>query len=220
MRIRRAAPLALLIAAAVAATPALAGGKLAPAKPLSWTDAAGDANGLNDQGGLLPAGPNDTAGPVQRSSADVLGVTFARLDDGKQVQGLTVTMKLGGAPDQGQLYRVTGAAANCTVFWFQYAWTAGGSGTPTLRHNCVDSTSPTAAVSNTVSVPIDAKVVGNAIVWTLRVKELPQGVKIGTVITPERGEVRAILGAAGTSLITAPVIDQTAPQTAAYKIGQ
>jgi hypothetical protein len=220
MRIRRALPLSLFVVAAVAASPALAGGKLAPAQPLAWTDMAGDANMFNDQGGIAPAAPPETAGPAQYDAADVLGVTFARIDDGKKVLGLTVTMKLTGAPSQGLLYRVTGAAGACSTFWFQYNWTAGGTGAPTLRHNCSPSGSATAAVSDTVSVPIDGKAVGNAIVWTLLVKDLPAGVKIGSVISPDLGEVRGIIGAGPESLITAPVIDQTATQTAAYKIGQ
>ncbi|MCW2571019.1 MAG: hypothetical protein JWO88_1077 [Frankiales bacterium] len=218
MRIRRAVPLVLVVAA-LAATPSFAGGKLKPAVPLAWSDVAGDANGLNDQGGLAPAGPNDTAGPAQMDSADIVGVSFARLDDGKKVLGLTVTMKLSGAPAQGALYRVTGAAGNCTTFWFQYAWTAGGSGTPTLRHNCVTNPDPT-SVAGLVSMPIDGKVVGNSIVWTLLVKQLPPGVKLGSVISPALGEVRGIVGAGPVSAVTAPVIDQTPTQTAAYKIGQ
>jgi hypothetical protein len=220
MRIRRAVPLSLLVVAAVAATPALAGGKLAPAKPLAWTDTAGDANGLNDQGGISPAGPDETATPSDYSGADVTGVKLARVDDGKKVLGLTVTMTLTGAPSQATLYRVTGAAGACSIFWFQYSWTAGGDGKPTLRHNCAPSGSPAGAVSDTVSVPVDGKVVGNSIVWTLLLKDLPAGVKLGSVISPALGETRFIVGAAGTSGVTAPVIDQTATQTAAYKIGQ
>ena len=220
MRIRRALPLTLLVLSAVAATPALAGGKLAPAVPLSWNDMAGDANMFNDQGGIVPVAPPESAGPAQWDAADILGVTFARLDDGKKVLGLTVTMKLTGAPSQGQLYRVTGGAGACSIFWFQYSWTAGGDAAPTLRHNCAPSGSPTGAVSDTVSIPVDGKVVGNSIVWTLLLKDLPAGVKLGSVISPDLGEVRAIIGAAGTSGVTAPVIDQTPTQTSAYKIGQ
>jgi hypothetical protein len=219
MRIRRAVPLTFLVVAAVAATPALAGGKLAPSAPLAWTDMAGDANMLNDQGGISPASPGDTAGPAQYDAADILGVTFARLDDGKKVLGFTVTMKLTGAPSQGLLYRVTGAAGACSTFWFQYNWAAGGTGAPSLRHNCVANPDPT-AVTGTVTQPIDGKVVGNSIVWTLLVKDFPPGVKLGSPIAPALGEVRAIIGAGPESLITAPVIDQTATQTAAYKIGQ
>jgi hypothetical protein len=220
MRIRRAVPLTVLLVAAVAATPALAGGKLAAAKPLARTDIASDANGLNDQGGISPAGPGETATPSDYSGGDVVGVQFARLDDGKKVLGFTVTMKLSGAPSQGSLYRVTGAAGACSTFWFQYSWTAGGDPTSTLRHNCAPSGSPTATVSDTVSVPVDGKVVGNAVVWTVLVKDLPAGVKIGSVLSPELGETRFIVGAAGVSGVTAPVIDQTPAQTAAYKIGQ
>ena len=218
MRLRRALPLALVVAALVA-TPSLAGPKLKPAVPLAWTDMAGDANAFNDQGGISPAGPGDTAGPAQWDSGDVLGVTFARLDDGKKVLGFTVTIKLTGAPSQGALYRVTGAAGNCSTFWFQYNWAAGGAGAPTLRHNCVTNPDPT-AVTGTVSQAIDGKVVGNSIVWTLLVKDFPPGVKVGSVISPSLGEVRGIIGAGPESVITAPVIDQTATQSAAYKIGQ
>ena len=219
MRIRRAVPLTLLVVTAVVATPALAGAKLAPSKPLAWTDTAGDANAVNDQGLPVPV-PGDNAGPAQWDAADITGVTFARLDDGKKVLGLTVTMKLSGAPSQGQLYRVTGAAGACSIFWFQYSWTAGGAGAPTLRHNCAPSGSPTGAVSDTVSIPVDGKAVGSSIVWTLLLKDLPAGVKLGSVIAPTLGEVRVIVGAAGTSGVTAPVIDQTPTQTSAYKIGQ
>ena len=219
MRIRRALPLTFLVVAAVAATPPLAGGKLAPAKPLAWTDMAGDANGFNDQGGAAPASPGDTAGPAQYDPADIVGVSFARLDDGKKVLGLTVTMKLTGAPSQGLLYRVTGAAGNCSTFWFQYSWPTGGPGVATLRHNCVANPDPT-SVGGTTNQAIDGKVVGNSIVWTLLVKDLPPGVKIGSPISPALGETRAILGGPGTPGATVPVIDQTATQTAAYKIGQ
>lgn len=219
MRIRRAVPLTLLVVSALAATPALAGSKLAAAKPLTWTDIAGDANALNDQGGAAPASPGDTAGPAQYDPADVLGVTFSRLDDGKKVLGLTVTMKLTGTPSQGLLYRVTGAAGACTTFWFQYNWPAGGDGVATLRHNCVANPDPT-SVGGTTNQPIDGKVVGSSIVWTLLVKDLPPGVKIGSVISPGLGETRSIIGGPGTPGATAPVIDQTATQTATYKIGQ
>ncbi|MCU1591692.1 MAG: hypothetical protein JWP11_2948 [Frankiales bacterium] len=219
MRIRRTVPLALIVAA-LAASPSMAGAKLAPPKPLAWTDMAGDANALNDQGGLAPAGPGDTAGPAQDAAADILGVTFARLDDGKTLLGLTVTMKLSGAPSQGHLYRVTGAAGACSTFWFQFNWTAGGNGSSTLRHNCVANADPT-SVGGTTNQTIDGKVVGNSIVWTLLVKELPPGVKVGSPIAPALGETRAIIGVAGApQSLTAPVIDQTATQSAAYKIGQ
>jgi hypothetical protein len=146
-------------------------------------------------------------------------VTFARLDDGKKVTGLTVTMKLSGTPSQGFLYRVTGAAGNCTTFWFQYSWAAGGAAAPTLRHNCVANPDPT-SVGGTVNQAIDGKVVGNSIVWTLLLKDLPPGVKLGSVISPNLAEVRHILGGPGTPGATAPVVDQTAVQSSAYKIGQ
>ncbi|MCU1622473.1 MAG: hypothetical protein JWL79_1318 [Frankiales bacterium] len=89
-----------------------------------------------------------------------------------------------------------------------------------LRHNCTPSNSPTAVVSNTVSVPIDTVVKGSTITWTLKVSDFPSGVKIGSVLSPALGETRTIVGAATTAAATAPVIDETATQATTYKIGQ
>lgn len=221
MRLRGTLTTALALAA-LTATPSLAAvttkAGLPAAKPVSWTDVAGDANGLNDESGLSPAGPSNMATPGSIASDDLLAVTFARLDNSKTVSGLTVTMKLSAPPAAGALYRITGSAAGCSTFWFQYYWGLGASPVATLRHNCGVAASTTSATT-TVSVPIDAKVVGSSIVWTLKLTDLPAGIKLGSVLSPTLAEVRAILGAAGTGL-TLPTIDQTDVQTATYKIGQ
>ena len=222
MRLRGTLTTALTLAA-LAATPTLAGAStaaLAPGKPLTWADIASDANGLNSQGGLLP-GVEDTATPASVKSDDIIGVTFARTDDGKAVTGLKVTMALTGAPAAGALYRVTGAATGCTTFWFQYTWTVGGAPVATLRNNCAIAATTTNSVSGgTVSTTIPAAVVGNTIVWTVPLDQLPAGIALGSVLTPAVGEVRAIVGAAGVSVLTAPVIDQTPAAPGTYTIGQ
>lgn len=81
---------------------------LPKARSLSWTDPGGDANGINDQGGVSPANPS-TATPVQAAGADIVGVSFNRVDDGKKVKGLQVVMTLASAPMPNVLYRVTGS---------------------------------------------------------------------------------------------------------------
>lgn len=222
MRLRGTVTTALTLAA-LAATPSLAQAApaLASARPLTWTDAAGDANGLNSQGGLLPAGPDNTATPVSIASDDITSVTFARTDDSKAVTGLKVTMTLTAAPAAGALYRVTGAADGCSTFWFQYTWTVGGAPLATLRNNCgVTATTTNSVSGGTVSTPITAAVVGTSIVWTVPLAQLPAGIIVGSALKPALGEVRAVVGAAGTSLLTAPVIDQTPVQSSTYAIGQ
>ena len=231
MRLRSTFTTALALAA-LTATPSLAAGKVPPkvppkpkvslpvALPLVWTDPAGDANGLNNQGGLVPAGPNSTVTPGSRSADDLLSVTMARLDDGKAVTGLVVTMKLSGAPAAGALYRVTGAAAGCTTFWFQYSWTVGGTAVASLRHNCGVAAAATPATAATATILIDGKVVDNSIVWTVPLALLPTGITLGTVLSPALGEVRFLSGAAGQAALSAPIVDQTEVQTATYKIGQ
>ena len=222
MRLRGTLTTALALAA-LTATPSLAAvttkAGLPAAKPVSWTDVAGDANGLNDEGGLLPAGADNTATPGSIAADDLLGVTFARLDNGKAVTGLQVTMTLKAAPASGALYRVMGSAAGCSTFFFQYSWAVGGAPVATLRHNCGVAASTT-SVNPTVSVPVEAKAVGSSIVWSLKLTDLPSGIKLGSVLSPTRGETRTIVGASSQSLLTAPVIDQTDLQTATYKIGQ
>ena len=222
MRLRGPLTTALaLTLAGLTASPSLAATTGLPiAKPLAWTDIAGDANGVNSQNGLLDGVP-DTATPASIKSDDITGVSFARTDDGKIVTGLQVTMTLSAAPAAGALYRITGAATGCTTFWFQYTWTAGGSPVATLRHNCGVPVTTTGAVGgSTVTVPVPAAVVGNSIVWTLKLTDLPSGLVVGSVLSPNLAEVRAVVGAAGVSLITAPTIDQTEAQTKTYTIGQ
>ena len=220
MRLRSTLTTALALAA-LAVTPNLAqAAGLSPAAPLSWADMPGDANGINSQNGLLD-GVDDTATPTSIASDDILKVKFARTDDGKAVTGLQVTMTLSAPPAAGALYRITGAADGCTTFWFQYLWTAGGSPVATLRHNCGVTATTTGAVSgSTVSLPVPAVVEGNSIVWTLKLADLPGGLKVGSVLSPALAEVRGVVGGAGVSLITAPTIDQTEVQSATYAIGK
>lgn len=214
-----------LVAVALTATavPSIAAAKpkLAPAKAVSWVDPAGDANGLNDQGGVAAGAPANgpALGPLNLASADILGVKISRVDDKKTVQGIAVSLTLAAPPAQGTLYRLTGLAGDCTTFWFQYNWVAGGTPTSTLRHNCAPSGSPTAAVSDTVSIPIPAAVSGNVLTWTLPLKLMPAGIKIGTRMEPEYAETRLIIGVGPQGLVTAPTIDETETQTISYRIG-
>lgn len=194
--------------------------KLAKAVVYSFTDPAGDANGINSQGDIAPQDP-EMSTPVNQASADIILVTFKRLDDGKVIQGFTVTMTLTGTPDQTTFYRVTSSTDACSTFWFQYSAQVGTTAGGTLRHNCfpVPNPSPTSVVladTNIVSIP--TVVTAHSITWTLLVKDFPKGVKIGKFLSAIRAETRGNAGAAGKGL-TAPVIDQTKVQTIDYKIG-
>lgn len=185
--------------------------KLPASKPLVVTDNAGDANGINDQGGLLPANPEQSTPQGQRTAADILKVTFARTDDGKAVTGMTVTLSLAAPPDRGTFYRVTGSVPACSVFWFQYGVDlAANPYDGNLRHNCAgDGGGPVPATAN-MSIPTVVK--GNDIIWTLPAKMFPAGVKLGNLISPIGVETR------GYAQATAPVIDQLKTDKS-YKIG-
>lgn len=214
---------ALALVAVAALTAGVAGTSTAAVKkpkpkplpksaPVVITDNGGDANGINDQGGLLPANPEQSTPQGQRAAADILKVTFARTDDGKAVTGMSVTLSLAAPPDRGTFYRVTSSVPACSTFWFQYGVDLAASAYDgNLRHNCAgDGGGPVPA---TVNQSIPTVVKGNDITWTLPVKLFPAGVKLGHLISDIAVETRGYVQA------TAPVIDQVTTDKA-YKIGQ
>jgi hypothetical protein len=217
----RAALLAALLVVTAVGAPAFAASKpkkLPRAVAMSWTDQSGDANGINTQAGIVAAAPS-TATPVQDDGSDILGVSISRVDDGYKVSAIKVTLKLSAPPRVSVLYRLIGSTPGCSTFWFQYSNYVDGASSA-LRNNCTPSGSPTSAVSNTVNGPVTAAVQGSSIVWTVRVKELPDGVKLGTAYSPAYAETRAIIGAGSVASATIPTIDETATQTKKYTLGQ
>jgi hypothetical protein len=181
---RKSVFLVAVCAASVAvAGPSFAGGKLAKAVPLSVADPAGDANFSNDQGGLLPAAP-PSAGASLRAGADIRSVALGRTDDGTKVKAMTVTMTLDGPPEASTQYRVAMAAPGCTTWYVEYQFPPAGSEAAitkggVVRENCTGSS---------VFTDVDAELKGNSIVWTIPVKGMPGGVKLGMPLTVKYGQ--------------------------------
>jgi hypothetical protein len=181
---------------------------LPPSKALVITDRAGDANGVNSQSHLAPADPSQ-AGPGQRTAADILEVTFSRLDDRFTVLGLVATMKLSAAPDQGTIYRIQASAGECTQFWISYGVPVGGSPSASLRENCTGTVTTS---------PIDATVKDAVITFTLPFSKMPKSIKVGTPVFEAFGETKGHATTPAASP-TVPTIDDTVIAAESYVIG-
>lgn len=202
-------PLVLVVvcAAAVAlAGPSFAGGKLAKAVPLVVKDATGDANGLNDQGGLLPAAPEQSNETVNRKSADIVSFSLGRKDDGKTVKALVGTLTLAAPPAQGTDYRIRMSTPECSTYFLEYEWPPGFGPAGEVRHNCDGGTT-------SKFEPVDASVSGNTITWTIPIKGLPGTARLGTVLT-----VKGAQASVETAVIF-PGLDQVVTDKR-FKIGQ
>lgn len=198
---------AVAAAPSYAAKPKAKPKALPPAKVLTIVDQAGDANGINSQSHLADeAGDPSRPGPGQRTAADILSVTFTRLDDTKAVKGFTAAMKLSAAPEQGTIYRIQAAAGDCTQFWISYNFPLGGAAVGNLRENC------SGAVVNTPLTPV---IKDATITFALPFTVLPKNVKLGTAISGVFGETKG-----HPTGVTAPTIDETAISPDVYTIGQ
>lgn len=211
MSVRRTAALALALVA-VAAAPALAGpAKALPKpKPLVIADPAGDANGINSQGDLVPV-PSQS-GQGQRAAADILSVKLGRTDDGKKVTGLAISFTLSAPPDQGTIYRVQMATAECAIFWVSYNVPIGGAVSASMRDDC-DTAGTAVTTPLTTFVAKDATITLSAPFKTLNKK-----IALGSVITETYGETKGHVSTPAASP-TVPTIDETAIVTTPYKIG-
>lgn len=210
MNTRLTVVVALAIAVA-AGSPALAAKpkKLPAPKPLVTTDPAGDANGINSQGGLVPV-PSQS-GQGQRTAADILSVALGRLDNGKAVTGLTATFVLSAAPDQGTIYRLQMSAPGCKIFWLSYNVPIGGPISANIQDDCT-----TAGTS--VVTPVTATVKDKTIKIAVPLKALNKKITLGTALTGMYGESKGH-AYTGVRNPTAPTIDETTIATATYKIG-
>jgi hypothetical protein len=204
---RKSLVLVAVCASSVAlAGPSFAGGKLAKASPLVVKDATGDANGVNDQGGILPAAPEQSNESVSQKSADIVSFSLGRIDDGKKVKAFVGKLTLAGPPAEGTDYRIKMSTAECATYFLEYEWAPGLGAAGEVRHNCDGGTTSTFE-------PVDASVSGNTITWTIPIKSLPGTAKLGTVLTVEGAQ---------TSVETAaifPGLDQVVTEKT-FKIGQ
>ena len=161
---------AVCIAGVGLASPSLAASKSSAA--LTVKDVTGDANGLNDQFGLLPAGPpeqsNDT---LSQKSADIVSFSLAR--KGKAFVG---TLTLAAPPAQGTDYRIRMTAPGCSTYFLEYEYAPALAPAGEVRHTCDGGTSATFEA-------VDATVTGSTITWTIPVRGMPGGLKAGTALS-------------------------------------
>ena len=184
--------------------------KLPKAVPLVLADPQGDANGINDQEGLLPAAPPEQSTPQgERSAADILSWSLGRVDDGKQITAVTASMTLAAAPDQLTDYRIEASSPTCPIFWFEVEILPQLGTDGYLRNDCVKNG------SSVFDKIVDVKISGNTITWTLPVKSFPAGVKLGQALS---GLFAATHG--DEAAVIVGTIDQSSGADKTFKLGQ
>ena len=203
-----AATATTLTAPAMAASKAKKPPKLPAAHPLVVTDPAGDANGLNDQGGLLPASPPSTSQGSDAAS-DILSFTLARKDDGTKITHLVGTLTLAAPPTTNRDYRITMSAPGCSFYYLEVSMTPLGT-----KYSIRETCNATATSTTSKFDPVDGAVVGNSIVWTVPLSSLPGDVKVGTPLSVTGAEAAFDEGAAIFPSFDVVSTDST------YKIGQ
>lgn len=211
MSARRTVTLVLVAGLAAAGPPAFAAGKLAPSKPLVITDPAGDANGINDQGGIVPADIPSQGGQGGRTAADILSVSVGRLDNGKKVLGVTATFVLAAAPDQGTIYRLQLSSPECKIFWLSYNVPIGGPISANVADDCDTA-------GTTVSTPLTATVKDKTVTIEAPFTKLNKKIAVGTVLSGAYGETKGH-AYTGVRNPTVPTIDQTTTATTTYTVG-
>ena len=205
---RRFAVLAAIAATSVTlAGPSLAGPKVAKAQPLTVKDAVGDANGINDQGGILPTAPEQSNDATNQKSADIVSFTLARKDVGGKPKFLVGSLTLAGPPAQGTDYRIRMSTDDCSTYFLEYEFPPGLGPSGEVRENCGGAT--TAAFD-----PADAVVTGNTITWTIPIKGMPGTAGLGTVFNVTGAQTSADSGA-----VIFPGIDQVVTDKT-YRVGQ
>jgi hypothetical protein len=190
----------------------------AAAKPVSWTDQAGDANGtdwlLLDSG--LPA-PLDKGipGPGSSAARDVIKTELANtfVKQGKKTvcTGFTITETFSGPPTIADtIYRLTTHSdANPGIFLFEHDTSNGGQ--DDIRHGRAAQTD-----EETIPTQKPVKVVGNKLIWTLTTKDISNmGEKTGSVLDKLGAEISGSVKGA----ILLPVYElSTAPADTTFTI--
>ena len=192
------------------------------------TDPAGDANGINDQG--AGAASVNVSGPVDDANADITSVLFAtkyktvtttktvvKIVKKKKVvttvtvvtevpDGFTVTMNLSAAPDGNHTYDVNATNAACGG-GVDFTYSTGPTGLNEVDcTGAFDPTDPTSLLNST-TLPGEAAVVGNSVVWTIPAAAFPVG-----------STLSGLTAQTGTPLALAAV-DQAGDGSASYKVG-
>jgi hypothetical protein len=200
----------------------------APAAPKPQiTDAAGDANGINDQGLGSPVQFSVGTG-VDDSAADITSVLFqtqfktvkttkkgTTVVRGRKVtktvvvvkkvpDGFTVTMNLSAAPDANHTYDVWVDSPTCSDGSIDFTYSTGPAGLNEI--DCVPSLS--SASTDIATVAGSGKAVGTSVVWTLPAAAMP----VGTSLSNLTAYTETAAFAEGT-------LDQADGGTATYKVG-
>jgi hypothetical protein len=202
VKIRTAAVAAVAVALAV---PGVATAKKPAApKTLVFTDLAGDANALNDQG--FGVGPDATATPAQLDAFDIREVRIVSDKTGSAATKLTVSLKLAAAPTIG-IYRVLGSIGGCD-FWTERS----------LNPNAALDTSAVRVCGATATdftyTDVSSKIAGDTITWTIPIKAFKSaGLKPGAIWDTLGADARG-----NEVALTAPSIDG-ASTDAVYKVG-
>lgn len=205
---RRSAVLAVVgVTSVVLAAPSFAGPKVAKAQPLTVKDAVGDANGINDQGGLLPVAPEQSNDATSQKSADIVSFTLGRKDVAGKPKFFVGSLTLAAPPAQGTDYRIRMSTDGCSTYFLEYEFPPGLGASGEVREDCDGS--PTGNFD-----PVDAVVSGNTITWTIPIKGMPGTAGLGTVFQVDGAQTSADSGAAIFPGIDQVVTDKT------FRVGQ
>ena len=200
MKIRTAAVAALAVALAV---PGVA--NATDPTPLVFTDQAGDANALNDQGFGVPLGAG-TATPAQADPFDIRQVTIVTDQAGTAATQLIVSLTLAAAPTVG-VYRVLGSIGGC-VFWTDQQIGPEASLSGGTVRACDDS-----AVGYAYT-DVPTRIDGSTITWTIPIDAFAaQGLTAGAVWEELGADARGY-----EYWLTAPSVDH-ASTDATYTVG-
>lgn len=229
MRVCRSA---LVLAAATSAVALVLPSDAAPkypSKSFGYTDAAGDANGVNGQGVadiFTDSFPDNVAGPGQADDGyDIVKVSYTStgvmVKKGKryfpQCTGFVVKVTLGGAPaTSNAIYQVKATTAyNDAHWWLQYA-----DGAAELRYGHTDADEPTGSTDDSVPLVTPAKLDATSISFTVKASDVKaSGEKVTSLkLSGLSTEVRSKVGAAGAGYLTVPKWDGTAVTDGPVKV--
>lgn len=168
------------LALAAAATVFAGQSAHAAAKPLVLTDLTGDANGVNSQAIGLPL-PSTSTAAASLKGADIVSLTLSNVFKGKGRQakpaGMTVTLKLNGAIQEGVNFVVTMdtstpcGASNTMQF--------GYSSTPALDTSLANCQSSEPGADDAVTVGSTSVDAANGVItWTVDGGTLTKGAKV------------------------------------------
>ncbi|MCA1822944.1 MAG: hypothetical protein ABR520_04415 [Mycobacteriales bacterium] len=204
----------LLVAVAAAATLLGAAPGLAIGQKPQITDPPGDALGSRASLDIV-SGTFDTSGIVTKVGRRT---TYTP-------KSFVGTLTLAGPPEAGPgyAYYLNADVAGCGGFQLAYApgtVFASTVGAATLYTDCGSPPDETGSTSTLITV--EATIAGNAIVWTVGLKSLPQEIKLGSVfsnLSAYTDIVEPVLGVIGPGYLTDVLWVDSATSDKTWKLG-